>query len=347
MRAGTDAGFLQTTYWADLIRLVEQGRPLYLEVWQGNDMVASQMLIRRIPFDRNRGKARQGFREFVFGSVNGWLDLCGGPLFHVPEHAMTALMEILGWITTYAERERLRGIQFHGFPPCSKLASDPTVSQVFKSFGFNVSPWATYLVDLTREDDAMWSQMEHAGRKAVKKAMREGVRVVRIDSWEEFVEKYYIPYGACAQKSEQQVLKLPLARMGWDHPSRRFYRYYCAVDTRGTTLATLGMYFFNGVATEIMSALTAEAFEKKVPAQDLLHWEMFLEAKRMGCHTFDLAGVNPAPATPKEEGIRRFKAKWGGRYVEYYRFSKEYPNLLKRAARVLKKRLDSGESDEP
>jgi lipid II:glycine glycyltransferase (peptidoglycan interpeptide bridge formation enzyme) len=85
------------------------------------------------------------------------------------------------------------------------------------------------------------------------------------------------------------------------------------------------MYMFNGVATEIASALSPQAFTQKIPAQDILHWEMLLEAKKAGCHTFDMAGVNPNSSNPKEAGIRRFKEKWGGRYVEYQTFEKQLP----------------------
>lgn len=89
------------------------------------------------------------------------------------------------------------------------------------------------------------------------------------------------------------------------------------------------MYIFNGVATEIASGTMPLAYELKLPAQDLLHWEMMLEAKRLGAHTFDLAGVAPLPRNSKEEGIRRFKEKWGGRYVEYYTYRKGLIPFLK------------------
>ena len=32
---------------------------------------------------------------------------------------------------------------------------------------------------------------------------------------------------------------------------------------------------------------------------------------------YDFAGVSPNPESKKEEGIRFFKGKWGGEYVEY------------------------------
>jgi lipid II:glycine glycyltransferase (peptidoglycan interpeptide bridge formation enzyme) len=100
------------------------------------------------------------------------------------------------------------------------------------------------------------------------------------------------------------------------------------------------MYVFNGVATETASALTAHAYSQKIPAQDLLHWEMMLEAKRMGCHTFNLAGVSPNPIDPKSEGIRRFKEKWGGTFFEYTRFERTRGGGLASLRRVLRKEVD-------
>ena len=108
------------------------------------------------------------------------------------------------------------------------------------------------------------------------------------------------------------------------------------VNDSDIVLACLGMYIFNGVATEFASSISALAYEKKIPVQDILHWEMMLEAKRMGCHTFDMAGVNPSPQTPKEKGIRQFKEKWGGRYVEYNIYHKDMMLWLNKGVRIIK-----------
>ena len=138
---------------------------------------------------------------------------------------------------------------------------------------------------------------------------------------------------------------MTVAERMWREDRDGYYHYYVAESTEGETLATLGMYVFNGVATEVASALSPKAFEHKIPAQDLLHWEMLLEAKRAGCHTFDLAGVDPSVTDHKAAGIRRFKEKWGGRYVEYSRYELEMPSALValrkalgRVARVLHRR---------
>ena len=132
---------------------------------------------------------------------------------------------------------------------------------------------------------------------------------------------FYKTYKASEEYHGRQCN--PFSKIPYEEDRNGYYHYFIAESINGSTLATLGMYIFNGVATEIMSTLAPEALKLKVPAQDILHWEMMLEAKHLGCLTFDLAGINTNPQTPKEIGIRRFKEKWGGEYVEYYTYKKE------------------------
>jgi lipid II:glycine glycyltransferase (peptidoglycan interpeptide bridge formation enzyme) len=80
-----------------------------------------------------------------------------------------------------------------------------------------------------------------------------------------------------------------------------------------------------------------EAQQEKIPAQDLLHWELMLRSRQLGCRAFDLAGISPDPATPKEVGIRRFKEKWGGEYVEYYTFERNVVPFSKQLLRAVKR----------
>jgi lipid II:glycine glycyltransferase (peptidoglycan interpeptide bridge formation enzyme) len=52
---------------------------------------------------------------------------------------------------------------------------------------------------------------------------------------------------------------------------------------------------------------------------------------------YDLSGVSPSPIDPKEEGIRRFKSKFGGKYVEYAIYSKIYSRTKDKLVRWLKR----------
>ena len=106
------------------------------------------------------------------------------------------------------------------------------------------------------------------------------------------------------------------------------YSYWVAQSKDGIIYATIGLYIYDNVATQMGSIITIDALKNKIPAQDFIHWELFKYAKSQGCHIYDVAGVNPNPENRKEEGIREFKKKWGGEYTEYNIYHKTFGNLM-------------------
>jgi lipid II:glycine glycyltransferase (peptidoglycan interpeptide bridge formation enzyme) len=211
---------------------------------------------------------------------------------------------------------------------------------MFAQRGFLSSRWGTFLTDLTRDETSLWASIDHSGRKCVKKARTMGATVVRMNSFEDYVTRFYGPYCAVEIAAGRSPNPVSVSEAMWREDTERYYRYYIVASAEGETLATLGMYLFNSVATETASALTPLAYSQKIPAQDLLHWELMLEAKRSGCHTFDLAGVSPDPTDAKSEGIRRFKQKWGGVYSEYSRFELTRAGALASLRGVLRQELN-------
>jgi hypothetical protein len=321
-RTGKEGSFLQTAFWGGLIALLDQAKPIYLQAWEGTEYLASLLVLHKIPFSRARGQRIRRLRNILLGTSHGWLDFSGGPVFYVPESAEKLLPLFLGWIDDYMKKKRIGYTETRGFATTSRFAHDPRMAEIFGSFGYRKDSWGTYLVDLSGNEEKIWRRLEPASRKAIKKAQRENVTIERISTFDEFLSRYYEPYVSTLDQKEKKLPRDVLEK-SWNYPhASTYYRYYAAMGPERRVLGVLGMFIFGGVATEIMSGLMAEAFQKKFPAQDLLHWEMFLDAKRCGCETFDLAGINPNPETHKEQGIRRFKEKWGGHYLEYDRYRK-------------------------
>ena len=122
----------------------------------------------------------------------------------------------------------------------------------------------------------------------------------------------------------------------WGIGYKKYYQFFVAKDQKGSVLATLGTYRFKGVATEIMSHRSKGSFDNNLPAQDLLHWEIIKYHKSLGDHWFNLAGYSPNPNTPKEEGIRNFKKKWGGQEIPVHTYILDLSSFSMRMARKLK-----------
>lgn len=336
--AEAEAGLCQSTYWARVIQRVDQALPLFVAVYDDLEIVASLMLLHKIPWDRHAMRKKHGIMELISGTLRGWLEWMDGPVLYYENEAKAkeALGTLLAWIEAYASKRQLPFIRSFGFAHTSRWAADEDIAQIFAKYGYKRNYWSDLLVDLTPDEEDLWMRISHSSRKMVKRARKMGVCVQEIRSSDEFESKFYIPYRDTETASGRKANPLCVEQMPWEEDRDGYYRFYIAESPEGRVFGTLGMYIFNGVAIEIASCLTSHAFEQKIPAQDILHWEMFLEAKKAGCHTFDMAGVNPNPQTQKEKGIYQFKKKWGGRYVEYYTYEKSMMSWLKKMVKEAK-----------
>ena len=69
---------------------------------------------------------------------------------------------------------------------------------------------------------------------------------------------------------------------------------------------------FNKLIIEGGVVRTIEDVNKKLYSQDLIKWNIIEWGIENKMNYYDLAGFNPQPISKKEEGIKRYKEKWGG-----------------------------------
>lgn len=197
----------------------------------------------------------------------------------------------------------LRDLKFHD-----------TIAPVLEGLGWRSSLWMTSLVDLGPPEEQIFEKLHRSARKGVRRCEDAGVRIRVCADFDETYDLFYDGYCAAMGRSPRpRDHKRQLWTLGQD----RYYRHLVALGADNRPLGYLGIILFNGVATEIASAVTDHARRQSIPAQDLIHWTAFQLAKQAGCRWFNLAGFAPEPSNPKEVGIRRFKEKWGGLPVTY------------------------------
>ena len=188
---------------------------------------------------------------------------------------------------------------------------------------FSDEPRATFIIDLTQNLDIRWRSMKSSARKAVKRCQRNSVFVERLKDGD-------IPqYEALLQESTSRHHHL----MPPHFPNTTMWKslrqaqphvevFIARKDSR--LLGGLGVLIFNGILFEIAVARGIHSFTEDLPVQDLIKWAIICWGHQEGHRLYDLSGVSPTPSTAKDRGIRQFKAKWGGEYIEYPAFSKNY-----------------------
>jgi len=325
---GTEASFFQSRTQAEAIKCLDGAEALFYRVRDGGGTVVSQLLVeKRFFYDRVRGR-RRFFLPFLASS--------DGPVLSDPDCAPDVLPLLLRAVTRRAWRTGALWVEFNGLSPFGRYCHHDKIAEIFERAGFRRGLWATLVVDLRKSEDELWRGLARAGRKAINRCRRLALEVEELVTYEAFQTRFWEPYSESERYFGRAAFDY--SRQYWEI-ARRYVRHFAARDSSGHTIGVLGLLIYNNVAKEVSSAIAPDAFEKKIPAQDMLHWELMLAAKKSGCRFFDLAGVHPEPETSKEAGIRRFKEKWGGEYVEYFTYKRDMIPLARQAFRSLGRRF--------
>ena len=207
-------------------------------------------------------------------------------------------------------------------PPIHQPFSQPVWDACFAEAGFARTTWGTLLVDLTVAEEALWQNLKHSARKAIKKVEQAGV-IFKAVTDETLLHKYHTLLVETRQRANLSSFgDFEALRQDWQACPE--FRRFFLVEHEGQALAGQGVILFNHAMREIMAGTSDYALAQKLYGGDVLKFELLKWGKQRGFTSYDLAGVHPQPATQAEQNIRQFKEKWGGRYLEYPIYSKVY-----------------------
>ncbi|MBW1717147.1 MAG: peptidoglycan bridge formation glycyltransferase FemA/FemB family protein [Deltaproteobacteria bacterium] len=311
------SGFLQSFCWGQLRRIAYGFKPVFLEVQEEGNPLAYFLFHEGFSYSRSN-KIIYRLINPLQKSLTKKVSAIDGPVIIDDSKTEEILTSILGWLEKYARTNNIRGISLTPFRYHKYYADNLSIGKTFEDFGYSRKQWATYLVDLKQDEESLWNYVKRSARKSLKQVMKTNLVVKRTGNYEEYIEKFILPYRNMEKEFGREGTPLWFVEKIRDFDLKNKYYYYFYAEIDGRVVGVLGMYVYNGYATEIMSSTSKYAYENKIYAQDLLKWEMFRFARNLGCHTFDLASVNPNPQTDKERGIKQFKEKWGGEYREYF-----------------------------
>lgn len=328
------ADFLQSFFWSRILQITYGYKPFFLQITDTGDPSAFFSFQVQFPYIKENSRKYRiinGVSNLFFQK----LVASGGPVIVRDENAEQIVSSLLAYLDSFSQKHHTFSISLSPFRYEPHYSKDIRILNVFEKFGYTRKIWGTYLVDLTQDEDKLWMSLEHSARKSLKQMHDKGVCIKKVTNYSEYIEKFVIPYNRMEKEFGRTELPLFLFENIKNINNYDKYYHYFYAELDGKIEAVLGMYVYNRYATEIMSTTSKYTYENKLYAQDLLHWEMFKYAKDLGCHTFDLAGVNPNPTNAKEEGIHRFKKKWGGKYIEYPIFEKECTGIKNQIVREI------------
>lgn len=200
-------------------------------------------------------------------------------------------------------------------PISTSLVLDPILSDhqrhqwraTASGLGFACEAAFTYAADVEMAPEDLFARIARDRRKSVRKAERLGVEAQHGESLQ-MLERYY-----GVRTSNPNLSQIP-----WDH----FATTHEALRGTGTYqvfLATLGdrvgagQLAFSSRRYVYLAGVSVApwAMEERVPANDLLQWEVLRWAAETGRQTVDFVGAQPQSDDSKINAIDFFKSRWG------------------------------------
>jgi len=236
----------------------------------------------------------------------------GGPLIRDDDPGVLDI--ILGGFNRIVRRKAIYS-QFRNFWDWSSL------TPVFLSKGFEFEEHLNILIDLTKSEEQLWGEVHSKRRNEIRRAAREGVQFL-IETSEASLEKCYR-----LLKSLYSRIKLPI-------PNYQFFNKLFHMPGGPQLMMYTAQY--EGEIIGCMLALvykdriydfyagSKKEFYNKYP-NDLIPWEVFKWGRENQIKIFDFGGAGK-PGIPY--GVRDYKKKFGGEFVNYGRLLRVNKPLL-------------------
>jgi hypothetical protein len=328
----------QTSSWGDYLERTER-RPYYMVAHDEKGTVVASLLA------HIEGLGQGALREKPLGQLMvpiirrflPFLAWYHGPLIFDKSREIAIFGAFGVAIDKLCKTERIYQIKHGSLPLHYPIERTYGAFSFPAESGFATTRWGTFLIDLTRPEETLWNGIKRESRKSIKEGRTQGIEVERLTDKEGLNRYLYL----LEETRERLGLALPpnypdeaMWELLW--PSGELQIFVAKAGNR--LCGGLGVLVFNRVIFEIAAARSSN-IPGSEHAGDLIKWAIISWGASTGQRVYDLSGVSPSPTDSKEEGIRRFKSKFGGNYVEYDICTKTYSRVKDKMVQWLKRSM--------
>lgn len=255
------------------------------------------------------GKLKFGYQVFFHLIPRTKLTIGYFPKGHTPDGAMLKTLRELG---------RDNSCIFIKLEP-SILFREDIVSFLLQNGcrkGRSLFAPHTFLIDLTKTEEELLSQVSQKTRYNVRLAQRKGVIVTEDNSPETF-EVYLKLLKETTRRDKFYAHDENYHRRMWETLNPAGIAHLLVARYKGEIITTWIFFVFGNVLYYPYGASTRK--HREVMASNLLMWEGIRFGKKAGCKTFDMWGSLGPDADSKDPwyGFHRFKKGYGGKLVEF------------------------------
>jgi len=297
------ATIYQTREWGILLNEIGK-KPKFLEFVNEDGKLIGQLLIftySRFQSKKLVNKISEKFSNKIFSACS-W---SYGPIIFEKE----STLEMMSLLSDYLINNfsKIKGIG-HPF-------LNPDVS--FLSPNFKIQKWMTFLIDLSKPKEDIYKKInKHSGRKNIERSIRRKVTTEEIteDSLKDYLELIH-------EGKKNPMSNLNYMKKIWNSLKSYGYSGFLAKQN-DIPVGGLLFSYLNGHIIEAGVARSEKDRKENLYAQDLIKWNIIEWGIKNKMKFYNFAGANPNPKSNKEEGILRYKQKWGGEPFPYWIISR-------------------------
>lgn len=192
----------------------------------------------------------------------------------------------------------------------------PLLGINFENYNLTFEKWSTFLLDLTQPKDTIIQNMDKRSViKNIKRSEDRGVKLYEIT--DSSIAEYHNLLNEFRSQGGNPTYDFGDTEELWRLLKPLGFGGYLA---KKDNIAIGGIMFsyFNRYINEWGIARSKKDTDEKLYAQDLLKWKIIEWGINTNQKFYDFSGANPYPRYSKEDGILKYKRKWGGVQKFYY-----------------------------
>jgi len=296
-----DGNIFQTPEMFDLYNRTEKHDPVVLCIKENEEIVGILLAVIQ--------KEHKG----LIGKFSSRSIIMGGPLIKNNDRKILELL-----LKEYNKTIRRKVIysQFRNFRDWDVLKDK------FENYGFEYEEHLNILFNLDLSKDELLNQMHKQRRHNVRRAKNKGVIFKEITNSNEI-------------KSCYELVKETYKRVKLPYPENSYFQNSYDIFYTNKYIRFFGAYIGKKIiGTRIVLCYKDLVYDwyagssfvdKNKYPNDFLPWEVMLWSKNNGYKIFDFGGAGK-PGIPY--GVRDYKKKFGGEFVNYGRFEKIHNKIL-------------------
>lgn len=288
-------------------------KPVFVTVMKKNELVGQLAILVHSKFywkDSNMFSRTLG-EKLNLNSILRWEY---GPIIHLSDDTQEILDVILLTVDKIAEQNDVNLIRGTTYP-----LHHVYDNKIFEKHGYNSTNWATYITELGHDPIALYDSFSKETRYDIRKSEKNDLELEIVNSLSSFKEYSELAFSTRLRAGEKRKKNSLFVEKFWNNMYDKGYLKVFLARKNGELLGAIENLIFNknviqyGIVNSTKTQLLGGTF---------LTWNAIKWSMENNYHTYDMGGINPTPETEKEKSINFYKSKWGGKQLDYVRYTK-------------------------